>query len=104
MQMNSKRRLLALLLAPALGAGLMLHAGAASALSLVEAYEAALKNDPAYRSSFYANEGAKENAALGRAALLPSLSANYFNGKDHSDITIDSVTKPYKYTSKSASV
>src|SRR5476651_1975209 len=104
MQMKSKRRLLALLLGPALGAGLMLHAGAAAALSLVEAYDAALKNDPAYRTAFYANEGARENAALGRASLLPQVSANYFSGKDHSNITVSSATKPYDYVSKSASV
>jgi len=104
MQMKSKRRLLALLLGPTLGAGLLLHTSAAAALGLVEAYDAALKNDPAYRSAYYANEGAKENVALGRSSLLPSVTANYFNGKDHSNITVDSVTRPYDYSSKTASV
>src|SRR5471032_3033631 len=104
MQMKSKRRLLALLLGPALGAGLLLHAGAAAALGLVEAYDAALKNDPTYRSAYYANEGTKENVALGRSSLLPSVTANYSNGKDHSNITVSSITRPYDYSSKTASV
>lgn len=54
-------------------------AGNAGAVSLQQAYEAALKNDPTYRMSYYGNEAAKENRILGRSGLLPSVSAS-FNG------------------------
>lgn len=54
-------------------------AGNAGAITLQQAYEAALKNDPTYRMSYYGNEAAKENRILGRSGLLPSVSAS-FNG------------------------
>lgn len=60
----------------AVGVICALHAGSASALTLQQAYEAALKNDPAYRMNFYENEFGKENRILGRASLLPSVSAS----------------------------
>jgi protease secretion system outer membrane protein len=56
-----------------------MFAGNAGAVSLQQAYEAALKNDPTYRMSYFANEAAKENRILGRSGLLPSVSAS-FNG------------------------
>lgn len=73
-----QRRLLGRLHLCALAAA-VLAAGNAGAVSLQQAYEAALKNDPTYRIGFYANEAAKENRILGRSQLLPSVSAS-FNG------------------------
>lgn len=57
-------------------------AGNAGAVSLQQAYEAALKNDPTYRAQFYANEAAKENRILGRSSLLPNVSANFSGSKN----------------------
>ncbi len=62
-----------------LALALVAAAGNAGAVTLQQAYEAALKNDPTYRMGFYANEAAKENRILGRSGLLPSVSAS-FNG------------------------
>jgi protease secretion system outer membrane protein len=59
--------------------------GSAGAVSLQQAYEAALKNDPAYRMNFWENEAAKENAVLGRSALLPQVSASYSNSRNNAD-------------------
>jgi protease secretion system outer membrane protein len=59
----------------------MAAAGNAGAVTLQQAYEAALKNDPTYRMNFYANEAAKENRILGRSALLPSVSGSYSANK-----------------------
>ncbi len=63
-------------LALAVMAGSLL-APAAQAITLMQAYEAALKNDPQYRSAYYANESGKENKALGLSNLLPNVSASY---------------------------
>lgn len=49
----------------------------ASAINLLEAYDLALKHDPQFRSAQFANEAGKENRILGRAALLPTVSASH---------------------------
>jgi protease secretion system outer membrane protein len=69
----------------AAGALCALHSGGAAAMTLQQAYEAALKNDPAYRMNFYENEIGKENRILGRSNLLPSLSASYSASKNRAD-------------------
>jgi protease secretion system outer membrane protein len=74
-----KKNALALAVLLALGAG---HAGA---VSLNQAYQAALKNDPAYRMNFYENEAAKENQVLGRSQLLPNVSASFSGSKNVAD-------------------
>ncbi|KFI08581.1 type I secretion protein TolC [Massilia sp. BSC265] len=71
------------LLPAVLGFALAAACGQASALGLLEAYDLALKNDPAFRSAVYANEAGKENRILGRSNLLPNVSANYGSNKAH---------------------
>jgi protease secretion system outer membrane protein len=93
----------------AVGALCAMHAGSASALSLQQAYEAALKNDPTYRMNYYENEAGKENRILGRAGLLPNISGSYSASRNRADIeAIDalgrtSLTHP-NYISRSAVV
>jgi protease secretion system outer membrane protein len=93
----------------AVGALCAMHAGPASAVSLRQAYEAALQNDPAYRMNFYENESGKENRILGRAGLLPNVSASYSASRNRADIeSLDvlgrtSLTHP-NYISRSAIV
>lgn len=87
----------------------LLQAGSVSALGLIQAYDAALKNDPAYRSAVYENEAGKLNKTVGLSNLLPSLSANYAPGKNWSSISSpdalgQSVTVQRNYNSKSSSV
>lgn len=87
----------------------LLQAGHASALGLIEAYDAALKNDPTYRSAVYENEAGKQNKALGLSNLLPSVSANYSPGKNKADITSPSglgqnMTVHRDYNSSTASI
>lgn len=65
----------------------LLQAGSASAIGLLQAYEAALQNDPTYRAAVYENEAGQQYTALGRANLLPNLSASYSNSKNKADIT-----------------
>lgn len=90
------------LLAQVLGAALLLPAPGASALGLMQAYEAAIKNDPAYRAARHMAEAGRENKVLGRSGLLPSVSASYSGSRNHSDITNAGGTRPEEYNSKSA--
>ncbi|MGZ8289739.1 MAG: TolC family outer membrane protein [Telluria sp.] len=71
----------------AIGAVLAMYAGSASAINLQQAYQAALKHDPAYRMSFYENEAGKENRIIGRSALLPNVSSSYSTSRNRTDLT-----------------
>lgn len=46
----------------------------AQALSLAEAYQAALTNDPTYQAAIHEHEASMESVPMARAALLPQLS------------------------------
>jgi protease secretion system outer membrane protein len=63
----------------------MLAAGQAGAITMQQAYEAALKNDPQYRMSFFEKESAKENRVIGRSYLLPSVSGSYSASRNNAD-------------------
>jgi protease secretion system outer membrane protein len=93
---------------------LALAAGNAGAVSLQQAYEAALKNDPAYRMNFWENEAAKEYQVLGRSSLLPQVSASYSGSRNVADLTylqtnpltgqiVENPTHP-RYLSRSAAI
>ena len=99
---KSKRRFLAKAMLHGAWAALLLHSTSAAAIGFLQAYEAALKNDPTYRAAFFANEGNKENKALGLSNLLPNVAASYSIGKDRTDITSDGTTIQPAYLSKSA--
>jgi protease secretion system outer membrane protein len=73
-------------LAGAVAAALMAGADA-SAIGLLQAYQAALANDPTYKSAFYDNEGGKEYRIIGRSNLLPNLSLTYSTSKNRADTT-----------------
>ena len=60
--------------------------GQAGAVTLQQAYEAALKNDPTYRMAYYDREASRENRVIGRAALLPGVSANYALSRNVADV------------------
>lgn len=91
-----------------------LAAGQAGAITLQQAYEAALKNDPQYRMSYYDKESAKENRVIGRSYLLPQVSASYSASRNNADIetyqTVDLfgnkawVPSQPRYISRSAAV
>ncbi len=52
-------------------------APAAHALGLMDAYDAALAHDPVFAAAIKENEAGQLNRTIGRAYLLPTLSANY---------------------------
>lgn len=69
-----------------LGAAFLMGSATAGAVTFTEAYQAALKNDPTYRMSYYENEYSKENGVLGRSGLLPNIGANYAASRNRVDL------------------
>lgn len=100
--MTSRPRLALKIVTQALCAGLLLHSQGAMAIGLMQAYEAALKNDPAYRAAFYASEAGKENRALGMANLLPQVSASWSGSQNRTTLTEGARSVPRDYISRSA--
>lgn len=60
---------------------LWLPASGSQALGLLEAYEAALENDPVFRSAIHENEAGQQEKAIGLAGLLPDLSITHTQNK-----------------------
>lgn len=91
-------------LACAVAVALALQAHGAYAIGLVQAYNAALQNDPTYRSASFERDAGKESEAIGRSALLPSISASYSEAKNRAARTVQTVQGPFAdnpdYTSK----
>lgn len=91
----------------ALALAVAVAAGQAGAVTLQQAYDAALKNDPNYRMSFYEKEASKEARIIGRSYLLPQVSASSSTSRNVADIEqfnqqfkVTSVTHPH-YISRS---
>ncbi len=61
--------------------------GSSHALGLIQAYQDALHNDPTYVSAKFENEADKQSKAIGRAGLLPNVTASYSNSNNRADIT-----------------
>ncbi len=83
----------------------------ASALGLMQAYDAALQNDPVYRAAAAENQAGQQYKVLGRAGLLPTAQFSYGAGNNKADITQPdflgnpTTTKPdYRSSSNSLSV
>lgn len=87
---------------------LTLLAGGAQAMTLEQAYQLAVQNDPAYRTSFYEHEAGKENAKIGLSNLLPQVTASYSASRNITDQTQviggrDAISHP-RYISRSGVV
>ncbi len=81
----------------------------AHALNLMEAYQAALEKDPAYQGARHNRAAANEYEAIGRAGLLPNVSASYNFSKNDADRTITAANGNQtndnpQYTSKAATL
>ncbi len=53
----------------------------AKAMSLLDAYQAALENDPTFRAAVHENEAGLQNEKIGLAGLLPNLSITHTDSK-----------------------
>jgi outer membrane protein, type I secretion system len=67
---------------------LLLQTGVSQALGLLDAYEAALENDPVYRSAIHENEAGQQEKAIGLSGLLPNLSFTRTQSKNTGNQTI----------------
>jgi outer membrane protein, protease secretion system len=80
----------------------------ASALSLLQAYEAALLNDPTYRAAVSEKAAGQQYQVLGRSHLLPSISASLTGSKNQADVTTTNLfgdTKERRnYTSQAGAI
>ena len=72
------------------------------ALSLLDAYEAALQHDPTYRSALHENEAGEQAEAIGLASLLPNLSLTHAQSTSTGTITQTGVagTRPLDFDSQ----
>ena len=57
------------------------------AMSLLDAYEAALQHDPTYRSAYHENEAGQQAEAIGLASLLPNLAITHTQNRSSGTIT-----------------
>ncbi|NMM37926.1 MAG: TolC family outer membrane protein [Glaciimonas sp.] len=71
----------------ALASNLAIGVAQAAPMNLLQAYQAALQNDPTYRGAIYENQAGQEARNMGRSYLLPKLSSYYTTGKNQADIT-----------------
>ena len=81
-----------------LSASLFVFAQPASAISLVEAYQLALRHDPGFQGAIHDQKAGQESQALGLSNLLPNLSLSYNYGQNRGDTT--SSQSPVSYDSK----
>lgn len=76
----------------------------ASALSLIQAYEAALANDPTFLAAIQENKAGQQYKVLGRASLLPNLSASYSKNFNRAEINTLKHLEPVGVTTSDAPV
>ena len=65
----------------------VISTGSAHALGLLQAYDLAVHNDPTFQAAIQERAAGEENRALGRSALLPTLTWNYTNSRNDSEVT-----------------
>jgi protease secretion system outer membrane protein len=94
-----------------LGIALVSQGHSVAAMGLLQAYDAAVQNDPTFRSAIYENQAGQENKALGLSNLLPNAQFNYSASKDKTELTQPNpyspgsvVTTNPEYTSTAGSV
>ena len=83
---------------------LMACAGPVQAMGLLEAYDLAIRNDPTFQAAIEERAAGEENRALGRSALLPTLSWNYNNSRNESEVTQASTRTDRDYRSYAATL
>jgi len=72
-----------------LSIAVLFHTGNAAAFGLMQAFDAALQNDPAYRAAIYEHTAGQQFKVIGRSHLLPNLSFVYTTNQNQQDLTRD---------------
>jgi outer membrane protein, protease secretion system len=96
-------------LASAILVGFALPMSNGYAIGVLQAYEAALVNDPTYRSAISENQAGQQNKVIGRSGLLPAVQYNFSASKNKGDTTAPNfrgieTTSPLDYTSTSNTI
>ena len=65
----------------------LFQTGTAAAFGLMQAFDAALQNDPVYRAAIHENAAGQQFKALGRSHLLPTMSFVYTQNQNAQDLT-----------------
>lgn len=80
----------------------LLPTNTAFAFGLMQAYEAALNNDPVYQAAVYENEAGQQFKTIGRASLMPVLSGSYSTNYVDADRTFTGRTDQLTYRNETA--
>ncbi len=70
-----------------LSVAVLFPTGNAAAFGLMQAFDAALQNDPAYRAAIHENAAGQQFKVMGRSNLLPNLSFVYTTNQNEQDIS-----------------
>jgi outer membrane protein, protease secretion system len=74
------------------------------ALSLIQAYEAALLHDPSYLAAIQENLAGQQYKVIGRAGLLPHITASYSKNKNQTEVSTIKHLEPVGITSTEPAV
>lgn len=77
------------------------YSSASSAVTLSEAYHAALLNDPYFQSSYHAYQAGKEDENIAFSNLLPQVSLSVRKTRNDGSREFGTTNSPLKYTSSS---
>ncbi|MEK7844610.1 MAG: TolC family outer membrane protein [Pseudomonadota bacterium] len=83
---------------------LLSQANPIHALSLLDAYEAALQHDPIYRSALHENEAGQQARAIGLASLLPNLAITHSQNKNTGTLDIGASSQPLNFDGQVSSL
>lgn len=79
-------------------------ASQAHGVGLIEAYELARRNDPAWHAAGAARDAGLEQRAIGRAAVLPTLSWGYTTSRNQSEVSQGNQQQGRDYRSHAATL
>jgi protease secretion system outer membrane protein len=78
----------------------LFQAGNVAALGLMQAFDAALQNDPVYRAAIHENAAGQQFRVLGRSFLLPTMSFVYTQNQNAQDFTMQTTSGFRQYPSE----
>jgi protease secretion system outer membrane protein len=78
----------------------LFQAGNVAALGLMQAFDAALQNDPVYRAAIHENAAGQQFRVLGRSYLLPTMSFVYTQNQNAQDFTQQTTSGFRQYPSE----
>lgn len=87
-----------------LSIAVLLQTSNAAAIGLLQAFDAALQNDPAYRAAKHENEAGQQFKVMGRSNLLPNVSASFSTSQNWQDFSQRGQSIYQEYVSQTQTV